>query len=119
VVLTNMRNPRSFNCLFFVNGMGSCLRHYATRWKVASLVTMALGSTQTLTEMSTRNAPGSEVRPARKAVSEVIVRKTWKPRRLTNPWTSMACYRDSFAFFLQSLSSEDSSSLRPMNPSVD
>jgi hypothetical protein len=29
--------------------------------------TMALGSTQTLTEMSTRNIPGGEGRPARKA----------------------------------------------------
>jgi hypothetical protein len=29
--------------------------------------TMALGSTQSLTEMSTRNPPGDKVRPARKA----------------------------------------------------
>jgi hypothetical protein len=39
---------------------------------------MALGSTQSLTEMSTRNIPGGKVRPARKdddltAISQSIV----------------------------------------------
>jgi hypothetical protein len=42
---------------------------------------MALGSTQSLTEISTRNLPG---RPARKvdnltAICEVIVWKMWEP----------------------------------------
>jgi hypothetical protein len=60
----------------------SCLRHYATSRKVAgsssdevdffnwpnsSSRTMALGSTQPLTQMSTRNLPGGKGRPARKA----------------------------------------------------
>jgi hypothetical protein len=35
---------------------------------------MALGSTQPLTEMSTRNIPGGKGRPARKAVSPPSVR---------------------------------------------
>jgi hypothetical protein len=58
------------------------LRHYATSRKVAgssrdevdffnlpdpSRRTMALGSTQPLTEMSTRNLPGSKGRPESKA----------------------------------------------------
>jgi hypothetical protein len=58
------------------------LRHYVTSWKIAgsspddvdffnlpnpSSSTMALGSTQPLTEMSTRNLPGGKGRPARRA----------------------------------------------------
>jgi hypothetical protein len=57
--------------------------HYATSWKVAGSIpdevigffncpnpssrTIALGSTQPLTEMSTRNLPGGKGRPAPKA----------------------------------------------------
>jgi hypothetical protein len=62
--------------------LGSWLRHYATSKKVAgsspdkvdffnlpdpSSRTMAPGSTQSLTEMSTRNLPGGKGRLARKA----------------------------------------------------
>jgi hypothetical protein len=36
-------------------------------WSNPSSCSMALGSTQPLTEMSTRNLPGGKVRPARKA----------------------------------------------------
>jgi hypothetical protein len=59
----------------------NCLRHYATSRKVVGLFpnevigffnwpnpssrTMALRSTQPLTEMSTRNLPGGKGRPAR------------------------------------------------------
>jgi hypothetical protein len=65
---------------------------------------MALGSTQPLTEMSTKNLPGCKVGPLRKAdnlaaICEPIVWKMWEPRRLTNLWASMACYGDSFTFF--------------------
>jgi hypothetical protein len=64
---------------------------------------MALGSTQPPTEMSTRNLPGGKGRPARGAVNltaicEPIFSKMWDPRRLTNLWAFMACYRDSFTF---------------------
>jgi hypothetical protein len=61
---------------------------------------MALGSTQPLTEMSTRILPGSKVRPARKAAAiwEPIVQKIWEPRRLTTLLVSTACYRDNFTF---------------------
>jgi hypothetical protein len=60
----------------------SWLRHYATSQKVVGSIpdviwffnwpnpyshTMALGSTQPLTEMSTRNLPGSKGRPVHKA----------------------------------------------------
>jgi hypothetical protein len=61
----------------------SSLRHYATsrkvtgsipdevirffNWPNSSSRTMALGSTQPLTEMSTRNLPGGKGRRARKA----------------------------------------------------
>jgi hypothetical protein len=66
---------------------------------------MALGSTQSLTEMSTRNLPGDNGRPTRKAdnltaICEPIVRKMWEPRRLTTLRASTACYMDSFTFFL-------------------
>jgi hypothetical protein len=50
---------------------------------------MALGSTQPLTEMSTKNLPGEgEARPARKAdnltsICEPTVWKLWAPRLLT------------------------------------
>jgi hypothetical protein len=62
---------------------------------------MALGSTQPLTEMSTRNLPGGKGRPARKAdnltaICESTVYKMWESRRLTTLWSSTACYRDSF-----------------------
>jgi hypothetical protein len=61
--------------------------------------TMALASTQPLTEMSNRNLRGGKGRPARKAdnltaISEPNVYKTWKPRRLTILWASMTCYRE-------------------------
>jgi hypothetical protein len=64
---------------------------------------MALGSTQPLTEMITRNLPGGKGRLARKAdnltaICKPIVCKMWKPRRLTTLWVSTACYRDSFTF---------------------
>jgi hypothetical protein len=61
----------------------SWLRHYATSWKVAGSIpdevigflnwpnpssrTMAMGSTQPLTEKSTKNLPGGKERPARGA----------------------------------------------------
>jgi hypothetical protein len=66
---------------------------------------MTLGSTQPLTEMSTRNILGGKGRQAHNAdntttVCEPIVSKMWKPRRLTTLW---ACYKDSFTFFKESL----------------
>jgi hypothetical protein len=62
---------------------------------------MALGSTQPLTEMSTRNIPGDEGRPARKAdnlaiICDPIVYKMWEPQHLTTLWVSTARYRDTF-----------------------
>jgi hypothetical protein len=47
---------------------------------------MALGSTQPLTEISTRNLPGDKEWPARKAdnltfICEQIVYKMWEPPR--------------------------------------
>jgi hypothetical protein len=64
---------------------------------------MVLGSTQPLTEMSTRNFLGVKGWPARRAdnltaICEPIVWKTWKPRTLTPLWASTACYTDSFTF---------------------
>jgi hypothetical protein len=49
-------------------------------------LTTALGSTQSLTKMSTRNIPGGKGRPARKsdnltAICEPIVYKMLEPRR--------------------------------------
>jgi hypothetical protein len=57
--------------------------------------TLALGSTQPLTEMSTRNLPGEKGLPARKAdnitaICQAIVYKMWEPRPLTTLQASMA-----------------------------
>jgi hypothetical protein len=65
---------------------------------------MALGSTQPVTKMSTKNLPSGKERPARKAdnftdMCETTVYNMWEPRRLTTLWASTACYRDSFTFF--------------------
>jgi hypothetical protein len=89
------------------------LKHYATCRKVAGSIPdeiigffiltdpsshiMALGSTQPLTEMSTRNLPVSKGRPAREAdnliaTCEPIVSKMWDPRRLTTLRAYTACY---------------------------
>jgi hypothetical protein len=64
---------------------------------------MALRSTQPLTEMSDKNIPGGEGRPARKsdnltAICEPIVYKMWEPQHLTALWVSTARYRDTFTF---------------------
>jgi hypothetical protein len=65
---------------------------------------MALGSTQPLTEMSTRNILGCKGRPAcmvnnLAAIYEPIVYKMWEPQHLTTLWASMACYRDSYFLY--------------------
>jgi hypothetical protein len=64
---------------------------------------MALGSTQPLTEMSTRNIIGGKGRPALRAdltaIYEPIVQKMWGPRPLTTLWASTASYRDTFTYF--------------------
>jgi hypothetical protein len=63
------------------------------------------GSTQPLTEMSTRNLPAGKGWPVRKAdnltaICEPIVWKMWEPRRLTTLRASAACLRNRFAFFI-------------------
>jgi hypothetical protein len=72
-------------------------------WCNPSSRTMALMSTQPLTEMSTRNLPEGKRRPTRKAdltaICESIVYKMWDSRRLTSRWAFAACYRDSFTFY--------------------
>jgi hypothetical protein len=64
---------------------------------------MALGSTQDLTEMSTRNLPSGKGRPARgadnlTAVCELIVLEKVEFSTSHNPMGFTACYRDSFTF---------------------
>jgi hypothetical protein len=64
---------------------------------------MALGSTQSLTEMCTINLPSGKWRPAREAdnltaICEPIIYKMWEPRRLTCLWATTACYRENFTF---------------------
>jgi hypothetical protein len=62
---------------------------------------MALGPTQPLTEMSTRNLHGGKGWPVLGAANltaffEPIVHKMWEPRRLTTLWAFTVCYRDIF-----------------------
>jgi hypothetical protein len=64
---------------------------------------MGVGSTQPLTEMSTRNIPGGEGRPALKAdnltaICEPIFYKMWELQHLTTLWVSTSRYRDTFTF---------------------
>jgi hypothetical protein len=64
---------------------------------------MVLGSTQPLTEMSTRNLPAANGRSAHKAdnltaICVRIIYKMWELRRLTTLWASTACYKDKFTF---------------------
>jgi hypothetical protein len=78
-------------------------------WPNPSSRIMALGSTQPLTEMSTRNLPAGKGRPVcgadnLTATCESIVYKMWEPQHLTTLWAFMACYRDSFTFYLNFLS---------------
>jgi hypothetical protein len=73
-------------------------------WPNPSSRTVALGSTQPVTDMSTMNLLVGKVRPVRKAdnfsaVCEPTIWKMWEPRRLINLWASETCYRDSFTLF--------------------
>jgi hypothetical protein len=79
---------------------------FPIRWIFFNLLnpfscTMALGSTQPLTEVSTRNLLESKEWPARRAdnltaICEPNVSKTWEPQHLTTLWASTSYYRDSF-----------------------
>jgi hypothetical protein len=105
-LLTQRQLKRSSKCRrvteFTWSRQRSWLRHYATSWKVAGSIpdvtgffnwtipysrTMALGSTEPLTEMSTRNLSGDKGRPEHKvvnltAICEPTVSKMREPRRL-------------------------------------
>jgi hypothetical protein len=62
---------------------------------------MALGSTQDLTEMSTRNLPGGKGRPARKAENLCAVcLENMEASTFHNPMGLDACYKDGFTLFL-------------------
>jgi hypothetical protein len=61
-----------------------------------------MGSTQPLTEMSTRNLPDASRRvrlTSPPSVRADYLEKTWEPRRLTTIWASTACHRDSFTSY--------------------
>jgi hypothetical protein len=67
---------------------------------------MVLGSTQPLTEMSTRNLLGGKGRPEHEAdnlttIYEPIIWKMWEPRHLQTLWACAACYWDCFTFPFQ------------------
>jgi hypothetical protein len=64
---------------------------------------MVLSSTQSLTEMSTRNVLGDKGLWERRAdnltaICEPIVYKIWDPRRLIALRASIVCYGDQFPF---------------------
>jgi hypothetical protein len=56
---------------------------------------MALGSTQSLTKMSTMNLPGCKKRPARSGYNLAAI---YVPQPLATLRASTACYRDNFNF---------------------
>jgi hypothetical protein len=58
--------------------------------------TISLGSTQPLTEMSTRNVPGGKRRPARRAVSSMSENVGVSTSRNTKGLHGL--YRDNFTF---------------------
>jgi hypothetical protein len=68
---------------------------------------MALGSTQPLTEMSTRNLSEGKGRPMRKADNLIAVCEP----SVSTQWASTACYRDSFTFFFTYVLKVESSNL--------
>jgi hypothetical protein len=87
-------------------------------WPNPSSRTMALGSTQPLTEMSTKNLPGSKGWPEHKAdnltaICKPTVYKMWEPRRFTTLRAFTACYKDSFALPLPGYSEWTSSLSSP------
>jgi hypothetical protein len=122
--LLTRKNSTHFPAVFSYTGgthWHSWSRHYATsrkitgwnpdeviaffNWRNPSSRTMALGSTQPLTEMSTRNLFWGIGRPARKAdnltaICQPILLKMWEPRCLTTLWASAVCWTDSFTFIM-------------------
>jgi hypothetical protein len=73
-------------------------------WLNPSRRAKALGSTQLLTEMSTRNLLGGKGRPAHKAddftaVCGKAIQKMWEPQHFITPWATTTSYRDNFTFF--------------------
>jgi hypothetical protein len=70
--------------------------------------TMALGSTQSLTEISTRNLPGGKNRPARRAdnLAAICEPNVWKCGSLNNTKGLHGLYRDNFTFFYTDLKHE-------------
>jgi hypothetical protein len=64
-------------------------------WPNPSSRTMALESTQSLTEINTRNLSGGKGQPERKA-DNLTAYKMLEPRRFTTLCASTACSRDSF-----------------------
>jgi hypothetical protein len=79
--------------------------HWIFQLLIPSSRTMVTGSTQPLTEMSTRNLSGSkESRPAHKfdnltAIPEPVILKMWETQCPTIPWAFTDCYSDSFTFY--------------------
>jgi hypothetical protein len=64
---------------------------------------MAVGLTQPVTEMSTRNLPEGKGRRAHKAdnltaICEPFIYQMLEPQHLTSLWAFMAYYRDIFIF---------------------
>jgi hypothetical protein len=70
--------------------------------------TMALGLTQPLTEMSTRNIPGGKKRLALRAdnlaaICEPIVEKMWEPQPLATLRASTACRGITLPFHIRNV----------------
>jgi hypothetical protein len=66
---------------------------------------MVLGLAQPLTEMNSRNLLEGKGWLVHKVdnfttICEPAVKKMWQLQHLTPLWATIACYRDSFTFFL-------------------
>jgi hypothetical protein len=103
--LHNFRNYMQIAATMLQAGRSRVRFLMSSDWPNPSSSIMALGSTQPLTEMSTRNFAEGKGRPTGKndnltAICELrLTRKMWEPRRLTTIWFFTACYRDSFTYF--------------------
>jgi hypothetical protein len=78
--------------------------HWIFQWHIPLDLSMALGSTQPLVKMSTRNIPGGKggrcVRLTTSPPSCAECYEIWKPKPPGTLWATPGLLRDSFTFYI-------------------